>query len=235
MRGGSPEAAGRLPHRPLGRLAAAARPTSTVSLEPARFGGRKRGPARPTRPTRPGPPPAPGAGCSGATVARPACLSRRLSPRAGASCLRGTRAGVEDCRRGEDFFFFFPSRASEGREEPAGGGEWWEPQGASGPQSAAGEGRAEGRREPVAFPEHLGAGSALRRRAGTCLLDEPALKAPEVPRSSRALPALPGFRLRAPGLVGAPKMGGAGSYNVCDGISVDARWGCLCICASVCH
>ena len=60
-------------------------------------------------------------------------------------------------------------------------------------------------------------------------------KAPEVPRSSRALPALPGFRLRAPGLVGSPKMGGAGSYNVCDGISVDERWGCLCICASVCH
>ena len=93
-----------------------------------------------------------------------------------------------------------------------------------------GEGRAEGRREPVAFPEHLGAGSASRRRAGTCLLDEPALEAPEVPRSSRTLPALPGFRLRAPGPVGAPMMRGAGSYNVCDGISVDARWG---VCVSV--
>jgi len=188
---------GAFPNRPLGRLAAAARPTSTVSLELARFGGRKRGPARPTRPTRPGPPPAPGAGCSGATVARPACLSRRLSPRAGASCLRGTRAGVEDCRRGEDFFF--PSRASEGREEPAGGGEWWEPQGASGPQSAAGEGRAEGRREPVAFPEHLGAGSALRRRAGTCLLDEPALRLPRSRAPPARCPLCPAFACVRPG------------------------------------
>lgn len=93
--------------------------------------------------------------------------------------------------------FFSPSRVSEGREEPAGGGEWWEPQGAAG----------EGRREPVVFPEHLGAGSASRRLAGTCLLDEPVLEAPEVPGSSGALPALPGFSLRAPVRAGAPMTG----------------------------
>lgn len=95
--------------------------------------------------------------------------------------------------------FFFPSRASEGREEPAGGGEWWEPQGASGPQSAAGEGRAEGRREPVAFPEHLGAGSALRRRAGTCLLDEPALRLPRSRAPPARCPLCPAFACVRPG------------------------------------
>lgn len=115
---------GALPRSASRKVAAAAGPTSTASREPARFGGRKRGPARPTRPTRPGPPPARGAGCSGATVAGPPCLSRRVSPKAGASCLRGTRAGVEDSRRGEDFFFPLPglggSRGARGRRGVVG-------------------------------------------------------------------------------------------------------------------
>ncbi|CAM9512783.1 unnamed protein product [Rangifer tarandus platyrhynchus] len=97
-------------------------PTSTASCEPARFGGSKRGPERPTRPTRPGPPPARGAGCSGASVAGPACLSRRVSPKAGASCLRGTHAGVEDSRRGEDFFSPPGSRRVARSPQAAGSG-----------------------------------------------------------------------------------------------------------------
>lgn len=226
---------GAFPDRPLGRwqrrqVQPAQPPSNTRD---SRFGGRKRGPACPTRRTRPGPPPAPGAGCSGATVARPACLSRRVSPRAGASCLRGTRAGMEDSRLGEDFFFSFPglggSRGARGRRGVVGT--------ARSLRSARRRrgGTRRGTSGTDCFPEHLGAGSALRRRAGTCLLDEPALEAPEVPGSSGALPTLPGFRLRAPGPVGAPVLGGVGSYNVCDGISVDARWECLCICVSVCH
>lgn len=130
MRGGPPEAAGRLPGSASRKVAAAAGPASTASLEHARFAGRKRGPACPTRLTRPGPPPAPGAGCSGAIVARPACLSRRVSPRAGASCLRGTRAGTEDSRRGEDFFFFFlpgPRRVARSPRAAGSGGNRKEP------------------------------------------------------------------------------------------------------------
>ena len=197
MRGGPPEAAGRLPGSASRKVAAAAGPTSTASLEHARFGGRKRGPACPTRRTRPGPPPAPGAGCSGATVARPACLSRRVSPRAGASCLRGTRAGMEDSRRGEDFFF--PSRASEGREEPAGGGEWWEPQGASGPQGAAGEGQGEGRREPIAFPSIWAPG--LRRGGGPGLAcwTSPPWRLPRSRAPPARCPLCPAFACVRPG------------------------------------
>ena len=151
-------------------------PASTVSRAPLRFRGRKRGPALATRPG----PPQPGARAAAEPLSRGprVCLGMRSQGQAPAS-LRGTRAGVEHTRRGDDYF----RRLTEGREEPVGGGEWWEPKGASGLQGAVGVGRTQGPRAPGRFPELLGAGSAARRRggeaagrdvAGTCLLEVPA-------------------------------------------------------------
>lgn len=134
-------------------------PASTASRTPMRFRGRKRGPALATGPG----PPQPGSRAAAEPQSRGPCVCLAMRSQGQApACLRGTRAGVEHTRRGDDFF----PRLTEGREEPVGGGEWWEPKGVSGLQGAAGVGRTQGPRAPGRFPELLGAGSAARRRAG---------------------------------------------------------------------
>ena len=198
MRGGPPEAASALPDRPLERwgrrlVQPAQPPANPRDSGVARADLR----ARRARPARGLPQPGARAAAEPPSRGPLGVCPQRLAPAVYVLAWRTPGVGK----------IFFPLPGLGGSRGARGRGEWWEPQGASGPQGAAGERRAEGRREPVAFPKHLGAGSASRRLAGTCLLDEPAREAPEVPGSSGALPALPGFSLRAPVRAGAPMTG----------------------------